>query len=600
MQQVLSAMIPILGAHNLGGFNFNLGTLMLLNRGLKFVATPPKLDSPTLQASVSRFERTVRLRCEFGGGTVPKFRVPNPGYTPPPAPYPVESFLSKFSTAVHSRFQSIVHSRSRARPNLSFAEREALKHFKHAPDMIIKPADKNLGLVVMRVPDYRDAVRVHVCDSNVYEEVADIEKAKEKACRELLTLANRYEAQMGKGAHDFVLLGLGMREVPHLYILPKLHKMKQMQAPIIGRPIAACHSWITTNLSIYVSDLLQGALARYDTILQDRTHLISLLENTEVTADTYLLTFDVESLYPCIDQVECVNACAEAVQGSSMARSMVGDFVWFILQNNIVQVEGKYHRQKSGGAMGTNFLPQAAQLYLAIKWEQPLKAKLGAAFPAVFKRFIDDGFVIFTGSLQELQAFVKALNDELPNINITHAYSQFQVDFMDLVIYKAGPPVAATRVLKVRTHQKVLNKYLYIPFSSFHHPGMFRSFLNAELIRYVVTNSDKVWYECMVSKFTHRLQQRGYPLHVISAAVAKVSYADRPKYLQQSPRHNNSGSVCAFVIPYVDGTADLRLPQLLHELYMEHPELQAYMPEKPLVSFKKSRNLGSWLVRAGA
>ena len=74
-----------------------------------------------------------------------------------------------------------------------------------------------------------------------------------------------------------------------------------------------------------------------------------------------------------------------------------------------------------------------------------------------------------------------------------------------------------------------------------------------------------------------------------------VSYVDRPKYLQQSPRHNNSGSVCAFVIPYVDGTADMRLQQLLHELYMEHPELQAYIPEKPLVSFKKSRNLGSRL-----
>jgi len=206
--------------------------------------------------------------------------------------------------------------------------------------------------------------------------------------------------------------------------------------------------------------------------------------------------------------------------------------------------------------------------------------------------------VIFTGSLQALHAFVAVLNDQLPNINITHKFSQFQVDFMDLVVYKSGPTVAGTRALKA--HQKALNKYLYIPHSSFHHPGMFRSFINAELIRYIVTNSDKVWYECMVSKFTHRLQQRGYPLHMISAAVAKVSYADRPKYLQQSARHNNSGSVCAFVIPYVDGTADMRLQQLLHELYMEHPELQAYIPEKPLVSFKKSRNLGSRLVRAGA
>ena len=84
------------------------------------------------------------------------------------------------------------------------------------------------------------------------------------------------------------------------------------------------------------------------------------------------------------------------------------------------------------------------------------------------------------------------------------------------------------------------------------------------------------------------------------AQPPKVSYADRPKYLQQPSRHNNSGSVCVFVVPYVDGTVDLCLQQLLHKLYMEHPELQAYIPQKLLVSFKKSMNLGSCLVRAGA
>ena len=44
-------------------------------------------------------------------------------------------------------------------------------------------------------------------------------------------------------------------------------------------------------------------------------------------------------------------ACAEAVQGSSMQRSMVRDFVQYVMQNNIVQVEGKYNWQKFGGVV---------------------------------------------------------------------------------------------------------------------------------------------------------------------------------------------------------------------------------------------------------
>ena len=390
-----------------------------------------------------------------------------------------------------------------------------------------------------------------------------------------------------------------MQGVPHLYILPKLHKMQALEPPIVGRPIAACHSWITTHLSMYLADLLNSALAKYDTVLQDRTELISLLEQQEVGVDSWLVTFDVESLYPSIDQEECVQACAEALCTSSgLERAMVEDLLRFVLRNNIVQVEGKYYRQISGGAMGTNCLPQAAQLYLALKWEAVMKEQYGPRFPAIFKRFIDDGVFIWHGSRWGLQYFLQDLNSLLPNINITYTCSQFEVEYLDLVIYKAGPLGALDQRLKVRTHQKPLNRYLYIPFSSFHHSGMFNSFMHAELIRYVVTNSDRVWFDCMVSKFTHRLLRRGYPQAVISAALAKVSYDRRPTYLHKAPTQSGA-SPTAFVVPYASGVPDMRLQSLLHTVYMQHPEAHQYIP-RPLVCFTKNRNLGSWLVRAGA
>jgi hypothetical protein len=255
--------------------------------------------------------------------------------------------------------------------------------------------------------------------------------------------------------------------------------------------------------------------------------------------------------------------------------------------------------------MGTNCLPQAAQLYLAVKWEGAVRRRLGASFPALFKRYIDDGFVVFNGTHTELLQFIASLQSELPNIRITHSYSQVCLEYMDLVIYKSGPAGTHVQHLRVRTHQKPLNKYLYIPWHSYHHPGMFRSFMHAELIRYVVTNSDAVWFDCMVAKFTHRLRERGYPLASIQAAVSRVSFADRAAYLAAATAIDRqsaaSPGVLPLVVPFSRDVSVMRLPALLRAELMRNPEATALLPtEQVFVCFTKNTNLGSTLVRAGA
>ena len=150
--------------------------------------------------------------------------------------------------------------------------------------------------------------------------------------------------------------------------------------------------------------------------------------------------------------------------------------------------------------------------------------------------------------------------------------------------------------LKVRTHQKVLNKYLY---SSFHHQGMFKSFINAELIRYVVTNSDQHWFDCMVRKFTHRLLQRGYPLRMITNITNNVSHADRQRYLSHISCSASSSGNCVLVVPYAQIVPQMKLQKLLHTAYINGGEaLHASLPSRPIVAFSKNRNLGSMLVKA--
>ena len=219
------------------------------------------------------------------------------------------------------------------------------------------------------------------------------------------------------------------------------------------------------------------------------------------------------------------------------------------------------------------------------------------------RRFIDDGFVIFEGSEQQLLDFVSVLNNTLPNIKITYSYSRFQVDFLDVVIYKCMEDAVCspdgTVRLKVRTHQKALNKYLYIPYHSFHHHGMFKSFINAELIRYVVTNSDEWWYDCMVRKFTHRLCQRGYPRHLIASIASRVSHAHRQRYLSHNSCKVVDDDKSVLVVPYAQLVPQLQPQRILRDEYMNGGEaLHAVLKSRPIVAYSKNRNLGSMLVKA--
>jgi len=257
----------------------------------------------------------------------------------------------------------------------------------------------------MAAADYHTAVMQHVSDTSTYEEVTDrVTDVVIRATSSLKRLLKEYGFILGDSLRGYMMQGLGKCTPSDMYILPKLHKMKSLDGPVVGRPIVACHSWVTTYVSVWLADQLNAVLPNYPTILADRTHLIRDLESMRVHRDAWLVTFDVESLYPHVEHTGCITACAAAVPGTSQHKAMIADMLRFVLENNVVHVKGRFYRQLFGGAMGTNCMPPAAQLYLAIHWEAVVKQTIGSLFPEFYRRFIDDGFCIFEGTTQDLMS----------------------------------------------------------------------------------------------------------------------------------------------------------------------------------------------------
>jgi hypothetical protein len=112
-----------------------------------------------------------------------------------------------------------------------------------------------------------------------------------------------------------------------------------------GRPIAACHSWVTNGASVYLADVLNDTCWRlYPQVLPDSRTLVRELYDSKVSCDAFLATFDMESMYPSIDYARAVPACAHAAAQCGYHGGMVEASLSFVMQHGYRQFDGWYYR----------------------------------------------------------------------------------------------------------------------------------------------------------------------------------------------------------------------------------------------------------------
>ena len=104
----------------------------------------------------------------------------------------------------------------------------------------------------------------------------------------------------------------------------------------------------------------------------------------------------------------------------------------FVLKNNYFEFNGQIKQQISGTAIGTKFAPPYAYLFMD---------KIETAFletqqlqPLVWFRYIDDIFFIWTHGEQELQTFLRSLNEFHTDIKFTYESSKESIAFLDLKV----------------------------------------------------------------------------------------------------------------------------------------------------------------------
>ena len=107
-----------------------------------------------------------------------------------------------------------------------------------------------------------------------------------------------------------------------------------------------------------------------------------------------------------------------------------------VLNGNIFTFNEELYIQKIGTAMGTRLAPTYACLFMGSLEEEFLQEKWFGVQPKMFKRYIDDLFFLWDGSIEDLELFIFELNHHHNHIKFTANYNleTKEVPFLDMKV----------------------------------------------------------------------------------------------------------------------------------------------------------------------
>ena len=520
--------------HNFTSLKLTERQARVLGMGLKFRPSllPPSEAQFDLQ--IQDFCRRVRLQDKFANCPPdkdfnPRLYVPT-GWNPPRENPDLQDKLF----ALHKELlKNIVAGKPHWKNNLTKHEREELSELKSNPNIKILPTDKNLGPALVSTDWVQAETLRHLHDELSYHKVTqqdwyanrlNVINSREK----LMTIYSRF---ISSSVARFLCSFDHFVSPAKFYVIPKIHKN-----PMVGRPIAASHSFTTRPISTFVDKLIKPKV-HMPTVLRDSGELIQLLENTVLPdGDCFLVTADVASLYPNVDTKKALIALDLLLREAGAPETpLLIQLARLVFENNYLSSEfcPDIFHQKFGIATGTPFSVTVANAFM-YHHEKDIVDHY-SQYLILYKCFIDDIFAIWCGPKDTLLEFLGALNSKDQRIQLTHCISELSISFLDLFLYRDG----SSSMLQFSTFQKPLNNYLYIPFESFHPSSNKKAFIKGELMRYARNSSSFKSFSETRDRFWKRLRLRGYPFAFLLPLFREIRYSDRKKWLLQKAKNRS-------------------------------------------------------------
>lgn len=174
--------------------------------------------------------------------------------------------------------------------------KKGLSALEKRDDIVIRPADKGGGIVVLSLQQYKDEMNRILSDNSTYHTLsADPSKVFKKEL-DLIIKQGVDNKFLNKQEAKYLIPTVS--RIPVIYYLPKIHK-DSSNPP--GRPIVSGIESLTSRLGEYIDLHLQPLVRKTQAYLKDTKHTLQLLREHIKENDVIMVTGDVSSLYTNID-----------------------------------------------------------------------------------------------------------------------------------------------------------------------------------------------------------------------------------------------------------------------------------------------------------
>ena len=200
----------------------------------------------------------------------------------------------------------------------------------------------------------------------------------------------------------------------------------------------------TENLSKIVDFWLRPVVEQLPSYVKDSSDMLRIIENLNDSNDfsnknVYLVCLDVVNLYGNIPHEDAIEAITFYHHKFHLSLGLppldaILTVVNHVLDNNVFTFENVVYKQIQGIAMGIPMASSIANLVMGMLEEKLLNECPVKVDPKLWKRFIDDVFLVFIGSSDDLQSLLSFVNTLHRTLKFTSHFSTTSESFLDLEI----------------------------------------------------------------------------------------------------------------------------------------------------------------------
>ena len=557
----------------------------MLGYGLNFIPSKTFFNKNNAVKDIDAFSRKVKLRAHFDQ-SVPdkndiesKFYARNKTWEPQTTHHTVSTFLESFK---RDAIEALDKAKPNGSTNLTTKEENALNNLMKRTDIIICKADKGGATVIIDVNDYIREAKRQLDDRHFYRKLGS------DPTKSHLELVNKAidSLQQRKHISDKLAAGLKMKEArtPLFYLLPKIHKTGHPGRPVVSS--IECH---TSKISEFVDHHLQPIVQRTTSYVKDTNDFINKLHTCSnmIDDDTILVTMDVTSLYTNIPNDEGMQAIRRFLSraGKTVLIPVITKFLWLILTLNNFVFNGMHYLQTNGVSMGTKCAPEYANIFMANFEETYIYPRINGKCP-LYLRYIDDIFLIWQGSLQELQDLIKEINSVHNTIKFEVNFSRSEVHFLDTTV-----TITPDRSIKTSLYQKPTDKHNFLHYKSYHPSSTKKSLPYSQSLRIRRICTSQNDYRSATAELKEQFKARGYNEIQVSQAIQKASDQDRMELLHPKPKSDKKAPLTLVTtfnksLPNMNGIIEKNW-----NLLEINPRISKKFEEKPFIAYKRNPNL---------